>query len=238
MFSTVQKVRERAGLQNYRIDAPLQATGNSTIWNVPSKDLERFVPLQDTGASVPSITDVTAKYSGLSIGISAIDVLSGAITFTAGYVSGSSIVATYASSPIRGTKVIQYMQEANNTVLSYLSAQYTLPLGSSSPILADLEAKIAAGNLLINSYGVSAEDLAEDGYKMVESAMEMLLAISDGKIDLIDESGTPIAKNTSNLSGGGNALGGSGVRVPGYLFTADQEKFKVVKRSEYVQNNI
>lgn len=237
MYTTVQQVRQRTGYQHYRIDAPLYETGNSSIWNVNIKDLERFVPRNNDGATLATTADVQVKYNGSSVGISAIDIDSGDITMSTGYASGSSIVATYASSVIQSSRVYQYIEEAHSTLLSRLAVLYELPLSVSVPFLNTLESKLAAAHLLIDSYGIAGQDSSEDGYKLLEEVHKELDKIASGSIQLVDNTGNEVPQATESVAGGGNALGGQGVRVPGYLFTVDQEKFEVVKREDYVNEN-
>lgn len=230
MFSTVQRVRQRSGFQNYRIDSPLKPTGDSSIWNNNVKDLEKYIPRLSNGASIASVSDINVRFEGLSVGFVSMDVDSGNISLVAGSTTGASFTATFASSPIRGEEVMEYMVEANSQIIGALSVRYTFPLSSGVciPVLSELETRLASAHMLIDSYGVSSQDSAEDGYKMLEAAELMLDKYMTGELKLVDDGGNTIPVNTGGIAGGGNASGGHGVRVKGYLFTTDQENFEVV----------
>lgn len=227
MFTTIQRIRERAGLQMYKVDSKLLATGSSLVWFNGAKDIEKFVPRQGDGATVASVLDVTVKYNGLSVGISAIDSVTGNITMATGYTSGSSLVATYTTSPLTNQQVFDYMSEANSLVSGYIGQRYNLPLGVCVPMLSDLETRVASANILISSYGVSGRNSAEDGFALKEEVMGVLEMIRTGQLPLVDVSGNVVDVESGNLVGSGGALGGQATRVKGVLFTTDQEEFTV-----------
>lgn len=232
MYTTIQNVREFAGIQNYRIDTELFETGSSAVWIVNSGDLAPFVPTQANGATITSSGDVTVKYNGLSIGFSSIDASTGEVNFGAtGYASGSSITATYASSPITNGNVFSRIEEAHSVINSYLSKRYELPFGACVPMLTVMETNYASARILISSYGVSGQDSAEDGYRLMQEVLDQLNAIANGDLNLVDVDGNVI-DDSNTAGGGGNASGGQGVRVKGYLFPVSDEEFKVTNPNE------
>lgn len=236
LYSTLQAIRERAGIQNYVIDGKLNATGDSSIFLTKNLDLDRFVPRQSNGATIASLSDINVKINGLSVGVSAIDISGGFVTLVNGTTSGASIVATYASSPLTSSQVYRFATEANSVIQSYVSKKYELGniSGACIPLLADLETKLASANILQSSYGVSGDDSGEDGYRMFTDVMDTLTKVGNGELNLIDIDGVVIPPNTSGVVGNGNASG-TGARVKGYLFTTDQERFTVVNPDSLTQ---
>jgi len=228
MFTTVQDIRERAGFLNFAIDKTLNpVTGSSNVWFVPAKDLERFVPRSYDGATIVGTSDVVVKHDGASVGYSTVDSSTGRIVLSAGYAVGSSLTATYASSPIQTQKVLDYGAQAHGTVLSYVGKRYDLPLGVSVPLLSELEARLAAARLLQDSYGVSGQNSAEDGYRMEEQIMMRLQGLASGELVLIDSDGNEVPNDTDINTGSGNAMS-SGSRVEGYLFMPEEEEFTII----------
>lgn len=229
MFTTVQDIRERAGFLNFAVDSTLyEVVGSSNIWYAKKgeKDLERFVPRSYNGATLPTSVDVTVKHQGLSVGYSSFDINTGRITLSTGYASGSSLVATYASSPIATQKVYNYGINAHGMILAYVGKRYSLPLGVSVPVLGELEARLAAAELLIDSYGISGQNSAEDGYAMRQEILNQLVLLGNGSLPMIDSDGNEVPTST-DTTGGGNALS-TGSRVEGYLFDDSEEEFDVI----------
>lgn len=237
-YSTIQKIREKAGIQNRYKEYPANAvSGSSNIWEVDADDYYKIVPNNEDGATVISTNDVLLELNGASIGASAVDQVTGEITLTSGSSTGACLLVTFASSPVSDEAVYDRMNEAFSTVNAFVAKEYDLPLSVSVPLLTELEAKLAAGYILQASYGTSAEDLAEDGYRMQQEAIDMLERIAESKIDLVDGNGNPIAK-TDDTSGSLDEVTTSNSRTKGYLFSPDNEEFELVDPDNIVKEGI
>ena len=231
-YSTIQKVRERAGIQNKANRIQMVSTGSSWIWKVDCEDPFKIVPNNNDGATVATIADVTVEMCGVGVSVTAVNELTGEVTLGSGSSSGATVVATYASSPISNDRLVDYLNEAYSTVNAYISKQYTLPLSSVPSYLIDLESKLAAGNILKSSYGTSALDLAEDGYRLQQDALADLLKLSEGEIDLVDDTGTVLSKK--EMEGGGETNVSEGEdRTQGWLFIPEEEEFDVHDPDDY-----
>lgn len=232
-YSNIQKIREKAGVQNIFTRQPLLSTGLSYVWRVDTDDNTKLVPNISDGATSASINDVLVEINGLSIGASSINLNTGEVTLTGGSTTGACVVATFASSPIGDKKVFDFMIEANSIVNSYLAKAYNLPFGSCIPFLSDLETKLAAGNLLQSSFGTSATDLAEDGYKMQEEALLILEKISKQEVGLVDIDGNTIPTNEEGSGGGESDVESDIGRTQGTLFITEEEEFTPHNLDDY-----
>lgn len=231
-YSTIQKIREKAGVQNIFTRQEMISTGSSQIWAVDTDDFIKLVPNNNDGATQSSINDILVEMNGASIGVSAININTGMITLTSGSTTGACVLATYASSPITDRRVFDFMVEANSLINSYVGSVYTLPLGVCIPFLSDLETKLAAGNLLQSSFGTSATDLAEDGYKMQEEVLLILDKISKEEIALVDIDGV-VLPVPSGSGGGENDVQGDISRTQGTLFISEEECFTPYDLDDY-----
>ena len=225
-YSSVQKIREFAGIQSKAYNLAMLSTGNSSVWTVDTDDPIKIVANLDNGATVPSTGDVVVKVNGVSVGVSAIDQDTGNVTIATGTSSGATVLANFASSPLTDRKVFDFMIEANSIVNGYIANQYSLPLGACIPFLAELEMKLGAGNLMKSSYGTSAQDLAEDGFRLQQDTMEILQKIADGDIELVDDTGTPVTKK-DDVPVPSTDPDSSNSRTKGYLFSPDNEEFYI-----------
>lgn len=232
-YSTVQRIREKAGVQNIFTRQSLLSTGFSQIWQVDTDDNTKFVPNNGDGATSVSTNDIVAELNGSSIGVSLINANTGLVTLTGGSTTGACVIATYASSPISDKKVFDFMIEANSIVNSYLAKVYSLPFGVCIPFLSDLETKLGAGNLLQASFGTSATDLAEDGYRMQQEALLILEKISKEEIGLVDADGNTIATKSDAVGGGETDVSSDLSRTQGTLFITEEEAFTPYDLDDY-----
>lgn len=236
-YSTIQKVREKAGLQDRYSDYQLTATGDSTIWLAEVQDTEKFVPAFATGNTSAGVSDIQVLYNDSAVGLSAIDVETGDLTLNTGIASGSSVTADFSSSPVADDRVIDAMEEAFSTINSYISKQYTLPISGTVGMLTMLETKLAAGFLLESSYGVSAKDLAEDGFRLQQEAMSTLMKLADGEIDLVANDGTKVVKK-ADAEGAQTDVSDSSARTKGNLFTPDNEDIEIYDPDNIIKEGI
>jgi phage gp36-like protein len=232
-YSTVQKIREKAGVQNIFSRQPMLSTGTSQTWRADTDDLVKFVPNLSDGVTVASSGDLVTEVNGSSIGVSAININTGEAILASGSTTGACVLATYASSSITDKKVFDFMIEANSILNGYLAKAYDLPFGVCIPFLCDLETKLAAGNLLQASFGTSATDLAEDGYRMQQEALVILEKLSKEEIGLVDIDGNTISTISTGAGGGETDVGNDTSRTQGTLFITEEEAFTPYDLDDY-----
>jgi hypothetical protein len=232
-YSTVQKIREKAGVQNIFSRQPMLSTGTSQTWKADTDDLVKFVANLSNGATAATTSDLVVEMNGSAVGVSSINIDNGEAILASGSTAGACVLATYASSPISDKKVLDFMIEANSIVNGFVAKAYDLPFGVCIPFLADLETKLGAGNLLQASFGTSATDLAEDGYRMQQEALAILEKLSKEEIGLVDIEGNTVATISSGVGGGETDVSNDNSRTQGTLFITEEEAFEPYDLDDY-----
>ena len=81
-------------------------------------------------------------------------------------------------------------QAAQAEINGALSGHYTIPFASPvNPFIADLTARIAAGLLLTQSYGIYASMNTNNGEQKLKDARAQLLQLQNGQMTLTDTAG-------------------------------------------------
>lgn len=220
MFTTLQSVRTKAGLQKkvqtqtlYEVTrrTPDQGDG-STVDFYTEKS-----PIVDTNRDdTADVNDVQVYVAGTLMTPTTqytLDVDQGKVTFVSAPANGANLSITYAWSPADDEDVQEAISAAWGTIEKNLGKVYTLPIddasvnadfanSSAEDELTSIETYLAAAELLDNRQG---EDNPENGTKadsLRTIAMDKLKSILSMETELFDSEGQPLSKSSRILMAG------------------------------------
>ena len=91
--------------------------------------------------------------------------------------------------------------DAESEVKGAISQRYTLPLSYVPPIVRNATKLIAAGWLLLSSYGIGEEGTNKEGTAKLKQGRALLKQIRSGEAALLNPDDTSVAEATSGLNG-------------------------------------
>lgn len=247
-YTTHEKIRVESGFQQRFMHEEFKNSpdGSNDTFYVQSDDLYKFVPNFNTGATVAGVSDVQV-FVGVSggLGLSRMDIDS--IDSDLGYVklsnvptSGSSLVVSYASSPIASYEIEAVRLQAESIVNQRMSLCYDLPVSPVPSYITNLTTRLSSALLLIRGYGTGARDTSGDGYALWNQLMgngEVSNENSTGILQvgeigmictphyqLVDDNGVKIPRNDEDIEGNQGYVDGG--RVSGRLYDITEEEFR------------
>jgi hypothetical protein len=242
MYTTPEKVRVEAGFQHRFSRQAFKNSPNSssTKFYVKSEDPIKLVPEFMNGNTTSGVSDVQV-FLGLSgingisqLVVSSVNSLEGSIVLNTAPPTGSSLVISYASSPITDIDTLTVIAEAEAMLNQRLASFYYIPIGASCSIITQLATQLAAARLMIREFGIGSKDTASDGYALYNLLMGDPKDPTSGEIGritmpdytLIDDSGNVIPrKDGANIIGAGDFI--TGGRVNGRIFDITEEQFRL-----------
>lgn len=217
MFTTLQSVRNKAGLQKKQYIAALydssrrtaqEGDGTTTVfWTEKA-------PIVDTNRDDEAdATDVLVYVNGTLLTATtdySVDVDQGKITFVVAPADNATLSITYAWSPSDDEDVTEAIDDAYGEIETALGKVYVLHMedadvnadfdgSTGEKTLRDIETLLAAASLLDNRQG---EDNPENGTKasvLRKIAQEKLADILSMKTELVDSEGQPFAMSSRIL---------------------------------------
>lgn len=243
MYTNYKRIRQEAGFYNESEYSPLEGTvdANNTLFFVdPERIGDRIKFVSTFGLSNGQFgvsTNDVRVYCGLSgvygfssLGVSAVDALTGAITVATAPASGSSVVATFVSSAVEDDRIKYFQGVAESTIDNVLGSAYELPLEKRVLEVDDLAAKLAAAYLLINNHSANSLDSSVDGFRLLDYVLG--LSEASGRIYTLAKQGYMIAEDGTVISATkeNGQVTTSNEYVSGYaggqIFTITQENWR------------
>ena len=252
-ITTHEKIRVESGFQHRftRMAFLNSPDGSSVDFYVNTDDSTPIVPEFNTGSTTAGINDVQV-FIGLSsvvgasqMTVSAVDVGLGKITLADTPDSGSSLVVSFASSPISSQDIETVRIRAESIVNQRLSLCYDLPLSPVPSAVEGLATRLASAFLLMRDYGVGSRSTSKDGYALYEQLMgrneqnysdtgagilrvgEIGLLCTNG-YQIVDDNGAIIARNDEDNITTGQVYS-SGGRQTGRVFDITEENWRFKK---------
>lgn len=173
-FTNHEKIRKYASLQKEFIRQPFlsEPNGSASVFYVDSDSNYKIVPYFDTGNTIAGISDVEV-FVGLSgvqgmsqLTVTSVDPVIGSITISGAVSTGTSLVVTFASSPVSSKDIEQFRLQAESMLNQRLSLCYDLPLSATVSQLDSLSHRLAAALLMIRGYGVASRNTSQDGWRL------------------------------------------------------------------------
>lgn len=106
---------------------------------------------------------------------------------------------------IQNEEIDGYRTRAKGRINTVIASRYALPLPTTGIIdvlqyLAQVELYLAGGNLLWKEYGKDAIGTDKDGLAKIREGEAMLKDISEGKVSLIADDGSPLPESSASTS--------------------------------------
>ena len=237
MFSSLQYIRTKGGLQNverlvplYELgsESPAAGDGSTTVFYT------EHAPIVDNNndGSVDEY-DVIVYVNGTAVTVTTVDAEQGKITLASAPANNAVLAVTYAWSPSDDSDVTIARAFANGEISGAISRVYTMPIddvsvnadfsgSSGEAVLKECEAMLAAASLLMNREGETNSDVDTMAEKLSKRAHDIINSIVERDRSLLDTEGVEFSTNSrqqmhgypdQDATDGGNA---------GPYFTVDQ----------------
>lgn len=173
-YSTLQDIREEAGLQHKLRYEELTGTANGS--NKDFYTQNTYVVDRNYDDTLDT-TDVVLYVNGAAVAVDSVNATSGKIVANAAPASNAEVTADYDKSDINDTKVTERRDEAISYVQTKLAGIVDYEAWTDATIPARIKSIVrmyASGLLLIRDYGSGADidEASKDGYKRLKWAKD------------------------------------------------------------------
>lgn len=175
-YTSLQAIREMAGVQNLRVSETPAGTVDGSNKNFYVSKLP-LVDTQYVANGGIQASDVIFYDDGVPVTVNSVTAATGLIVLASAPATSSVVKVNYSYSSVSDARVIQVRNEAESWLNTRVASVVDVDTLSPTPaVFATITDLYAAGLILIRDYGSSADtDLSsKDGYKKMEMAQKLL----------------------------------------------------------------